>query len=890
MTPPRPECDATRLDAFLRYQDAMRAFLRTQHDVIGAYLRGSAAAAPRSTVAAAGPESAPAAALRAPRCIPSVEAAPYADTDAPPHAWPPGVLAVTGDTGGALAALQTALADTPTDLLVLDDAVLESRDAIRAALDTGCKPDRPLVGILHLAPLRPAPAFPDISDTEWAECLNRDVRGALFLLQAAAPELAASRHNAFLFAAFTSGADAFVPGPAQGGPHPWRGGLAGLLRCAAKEWPGARICTVDVDPANAARLAALVPREWAAAAPVEIGLRGDARLTIEPRRAECTADNTAPGSLHTVLVTGGARGITAECVHELALTTPARFILVGRSAVPDADEPAATRAITDPARLRAGVAAEMQARGEKPVPKTVAAEVKRRLGAREIRATLARVRETGAEADYVSCDVRDRAAFAALIRAVQERHGPIDGLLHGAGIIEDKLIVDKTAESFARVMGTKLDPLLTLVRELDWSAVRFCMLFASIAGSFGNPGQGDYGAANEIMNRLASALRPMCPGRVVAVNWGPWGGGGMVTEEVARQFAERGVGLVPPEGGRRIARDELPAGRMDARIIVGDGLWIADANRRAVRDGLARSLLLHTGRIMACAEDRLHLSVSIGTEAMPMLADHAMDGHPVLPLMFALELMAEAASLASFGRRVSAVHDLRLYRGVVVADRVQEVDVIVERQAGAGSKPAHPNPTQSGQASAGTDRWSVVLRDPANPGRPFYAAGIVTGAWPADAVPALEGPEPDGAFPKSAAEAYRDWLFHGPAFQRITAIPRFGPRAADAGVEPACDDTAETGPRVCFDPILLDTIPQLATLWSRACFNTFPLPNRVAAFHAFGPLGSAPLTLRLRLDPASNATVYKADAQLERDGTVLWAMRGLEGAGSRDLNRLTRQP
>jgi NAD(P)-dependent dehydrogenase (short-subunit alcohol dehydrogenase family) len=800
---------------------------------------------------------------------------------------------VTGDGGGGLAALRAALANTPTRLLVLDDAVLDSPAAIRAALDAACTSDFPLAGILHLAPLRPAPAFPDLTDAEWAACLNRDVRGALFLLQAAAPELTASRDNAFLFAAFTSGADAFVPGPAQGGPHPWRGGLAGLLRCAAKEWPGARICTVDLDAANAGRIPDVIPREWAAPAPVEIGLRGDDRLTIEPQRAEAgPAPSDAPADIPaTFLVTGGARGITAECVHELALATGARFLLLGRSPVPDPGEHDATRTVTDPAALRRALAAGMQERGEKPVPKAVEAEVKRLLGAREIRATLARLRDAGAEVEYLSCDVRDRKAFTALIRDAQRRHGPIDGILHGAGVIEDKLIVDKTAESFARVVGTKLDPLLTLVNTLDWAQVRFCMLFASIAGSFGNPGQADYAAANEIMNRLASALRARCPGRVVAVNWGPWGGGGMVTEEVARQFAERGVGLVPPEGGRRIARDELPGTRADARIIVGDGLWIADANRRAVGDGLARSLLLRAGRMVACAEGSLRLSVPIGTDALPMLADHAMDGKPVLPLMFALELMAEAASLASFGRRVRAVRDLRLYRGVVVEDGLREVDVVVERQEGAPSRRAafQAAHAEADQGPLGSDAWSVLLRDPAHPGRPFYSATAVTGAPPAGPAPARNGPAPDGAFPKSAADAYRDWLFHGPAFQRITAIPRFAPRAVDATVDPVFDDTAEDGGRVCFDPILLDTIPQLATLWSRASFNTFPLPNRVAEFRTFGPLGTAPLTLRLRLDPSSSATVYKADAQIERDGAVLWEMRGLEGAGSRELTRLTRE-
>ncbi len=97
-------------------------------------------------------------------------------------------------------------------------------------------------------------------------------------------------------------------------------------------------------------------------------------------------------------------------------------------------------------------------------------------------------------------------------------------------MIQDKLIRDKTLGSFDAVLGTKLDGALNLARLLEPEALRFAALFSSIAGRFGNAGQSDYAAANEVLNKLALWLDRRWPGRVVAMNWGPWSGVGMVSD------------------------------------------------------------------------------------------------------------------------------------------------------------------------------------------------------------------------------------------------------------------------------------------------------------------------------------------------------------------------
>ncbi len=95
-----------------------------------------------------------------------------------------------------------------------------------------------------------------------------------------------------------------------------------------------------------------------------------------------------------------------------------------------------------------------------------------------------------------------------------------------------------------------------------------------MAGRFGSRGQADYTAANEVYNKLAVYLDQKWPGRVLAINWGPWKSAGMASPEVQRQFEERGVGLISPAAGARIFDLELHRGRKgEAEVVIGDGPW-----------------------------------------------------------------------------------------------------------------------------------------------------------------------------------------------------------------------------------------------------------------------------------------------------------------------------
>jgi NAD(P)-dependent dehydrogenase (short-subunit alcohol dehydrogenase family) len=208
--------------------------------------------------------------------------------------------------------------------------------------------------------------------------------------------------------------------------------------------------------------------------------------------------------------------------------------------------------------------------GAGPVsPQAVESRVKELMSSREIRVTLDAIKDAGGRAGYHAVDVRDDAAFGALIDELRAKHGRIHGVVHGAGLIEDKLISDKSGESFDRVFATKVAGAHTLAQKLANEAA-FFVLFSSVSGAFGNRGQTDYAAANDALDKLAHRLHGSVRARVLSINWGPWRGVGMVGPELAREYDRRDIGLIDPLDGVARFFDELLASS-DPQVILTAG-------------------------------------------------------------------------------------------------------------------------------------------------------------------------------------------------------------------------------------------------------------------------------------------------------------------------------
>jgi acyl transferase domain-containing protein/NAD(P)-dependent dehydrogenase (short-subunit alcohol dehydrogenase family)/NAD(P)H-dependent flavin oxidoreductase YrpB (nitropropane dioxygenase family) len=812
-----------------------------------------------------------------PRCVPVPVDAPLVPEESR-ETWS-GVWLISSDGHGLAEAVAQQLSRRGGRARIIPRDDLNDARLLAQRVENARRDDAPLRGLLHLASLCEAPTYPGLDGASWRQFADAELKSLLHLLQALAPELAAEQPLPFRVLVATRGGGDF--GDAQGMEclHPWRGGLAGMLKTAAKEWPAAIFRAMDCDELPQA---VVLLEELSASGEVEVGYRLGRRLALRPSRmehpAESLTESHAPLSpSDVVVVLGGAKGVTAAVAHELAERSRATMILVGRSPLPEDEEGPSTAGVNDPLALRRAILEELrETTGGGASREQVESRFRRLVSDREIRSTLAALAAAGSHVEYHACDVQDPTTLANLLSDVRRRHGRIAAVIHGAGIIEDRHVTDKDAASFDRVIQTKVAPLLTLSSTLAPDELKLLVLFSSVSGFFGNPGQVDYAAANEMLNRMARRLRDVWSCHVVSLNWGPWSGAGMVTPEVARQFASRGVGMVTLPTGRAAAWREIShRGQRDVRVLLGPGSWIEGANHQAEQPHavIARTPLLADQRVRRLAPAALEAELALDLQRHVFLGDHVIDGKPVVPLAFVVEIMAEVVACADPRRRVREVRDLRQLSGIVMSTSKRTLRVVAQLKEDLGQ----------------TSTWNVRLTDPAAPGRPLYEA-IMTLADGQHAPQDAPNLEPlAGSFPLDVDEAYQQWLFHGPRFQAIDFYRGFDETGVDVVIRPSRPRDALPDAKNAawlIDPVAIDVAPQLAALWSRARTDTMLLPSRFQTLRLYDAIGSDPLEVYLRVIKTDGNTI-SANAWYLRDGQLLAEIRELECAGSRQLNRIT---
>ncbi|MFG3016744.1 SDR family NAD(P)-dependent oxidoreductase [Streptomyces cinerochromogenes] len=365
-------------------------------------------------------------------------------------------------------------------------------------------------------------------------------------------------------------------------------GLDGLIRSVGRECPDLLARVLAVGDTGPAAVADAVLAELRAPEPAPVVLRtatGHRRgLELVPvplgplgsTGAGPAADGAAEAAAlgldrdSVVLLAGGARGITARFAATLAAACRCRIELLGRTPAPTAPEAAHTAAARTPVELRAALAAGPGA----PRPAEINRAARLVLAQREITTTLAELAALGSTARYRSVDFRERDAVLQAVKEIHAEHGRLDGVVFAAGVIEDRLIAEKTPESFQRVYGTKTAGAGALFTALDDlpSAPAFTVLFGSIAAVLGNRGQADYAAANDALETLGTDWAARTGRRALTVHWGPWAPAGdhpgMVDAELGRAYARRGVALIDPEEGTAALLRELAWGDPATRAVV----------------------------------------------------------------------------------------------------------------------------------------------------------------------------------------------------------------------------------------------------------------------------------------------------------------------------------
>ncbi|MCG7407083.1 SDR family NAD(P)-dependent oxidoreductase [Paenibacillus sp. ACRRX] len=169
---------------------------------------------------------------------------------------------------------------------------------------------------------------------------------------------------------------------------------------------------------------------------------------------------------------------------------------------------------------------------------------------RYIKEKIGELETLGARVVYQQADINDREAAYHLIRWIREQFGSINGIINSAGIIRDNYLLNKSDEEVQDVLAPKVAGVVHLDEASKDENLDFFLLFSSIAGALGNPGQADYAMGNAFMDRYVKYRNEMVAagtrrGRTISINWPLWKDGAMHVDSNAEERMNRKTGLIP---------------------------------------------------------------------------------------------------------------------------------------------------------------------------------------------------------------------------------------------------------------------------------------------------------------------------------------------------------
>ncbi len=629
------------------------------------------------------PSSSPAAAIKAPRPAPaSLDAANSIPRRVPVPFLRPMLnickptgavlehgrrVVVAADTGGVADALTPLLKAKGVEVLRID--AMPNSDALASQLKQWIAAG-PVHGIYWLPALDYEGRINEMNIATWREAVRVRVKMLYAAMRALYEQIAAP--GTFLISATRLGG---LHGYDEAGAvAPLGGAVVGFTKTYKRERTGATAKAVDFEtgcePAEVAEL--LVEETLRDPGAVEIGYQAGLRWTIGLQ--EQPAIDGHPGltldESTVFVITGAAGSIVSAITADLAAASGGTFYLLDLVPEPGPDNPDLKRFVDDKENLKRDLFTRIRARGERATPALVEKELAGLERAHAAWAAIDAVRAAGGTVQYFSVNLTDAEAVTRVINQVRQRSGRIDVLLHAAGLDRSRALPDKDPREFDLVFDVKSDGFFNLLHAIGDMPLRATVAFSSIAGRFGNPGQTDYSAANDLLCKITSSFRTTRPAtRGIVIDWTAWGGIGMATRgSIPKVMEMAGIDMLPPEAGVPLIRRELTAGTTRGEIVVGQRLGVlltewddtGGVDPRAVsvdQGSLAQGPV--TGKITSAGLFRpLKIETTLDPKVQPFLYDHQINGTPVLPGVMGLEAFAEAASSLLPGWHIAAVENV----------------------------------------------------------------------------------------------------------------------------------------------------------------------------------------------------------------------------------------
>ena len=636
----------------------------------------------------------------------------------------------------------------------------------------------PIAGVYFLPGLEVEPKLAEMSLQDWQAGLEERLY-SLYVIMKMLPE------ETFLVCATRLGG---LHGySAQGASAPLGGAVSGFAKAVAREREQAFIKVVDFETsATPAVIAArLIDETLLDPGAVEIGWENDLRYGIATVEQPLPAEkNFALEQGSVFLVSGGSSGIIRPIVEDLARATHGTFYLLDRVPLPAVDDPDILRLAGDREGLKNELITRLTRDGKKPTPVQVEGALFGIERSATTLQTLGIIEQLGGQAHYLACDVTDPALIDQVIQKIKDAEGHIDAFLHAAGMERSRKLEMKPIEEFRLVVSVKADGFFNLFKAMETKGIlpRGMVFFCSVAGRFGNSGQTDYAAANDLLCKLTSALRNQVPGlKAVAIDWSAWGGVGMATRgNIPTLMKMAGIDLVPPEHAAPMVRAELLAGNGEA-ILAGSlgalsearcrngGMDLVKADR-ALRAGQpVHTMLSHVADFDL--NKGLTLEADLDPKTQPFLYDHAMNGTPVLPGVMGIEGFSVAA------RHIGSI--LASNQGGLEVGKLEDIHFLAAFKFYRKEPRRVTWVARALREPAGLVVYVTLESSRANKTGSvrhiLHFSGKVTLKRPESEGQEVSSPSPqwNDSYTVQAEDIYRLY-FHGPAFQVLEGVQRSG--------------------------------------------------------------------------------------------------------------------
>jgi hypothetical protein len=375
----------------------------------------------------------------------------------------------------------------------------------------------------------------------------------------------------------------------------------------------------------------------------------------------------------------------------------------------------------------------------------------------------------------------------------------------------------------------KADGWFNLLHAIGNMPLAATVAFSSIAGRFGNGGQVDYSAANDMLCKFASSFRTARPQtRAIVLDWTAWGGIGMATRgSIPKMMELAGIDMLPPEAGVPFIRRELTTGATRGEVVVAQriGAMLNEWDPTGGLDSAALEAVAArlpaqgpmVGKITGMGlYSGLTMETTLDPTVQPFLYDHRIDGTPVLPGVMGIEAFAEAALCVHPGWHVEAIEEVnflapfKFYRDeprtvMIQAFFYPQRDKLIADCRLLGSRML-PNHTEPQQTTHFTARVRVGKQSPQ----------AVGGAVPRLSAETIV----------NAAQIYRVY-FHGPAYRVLERAWWDGSRMIGELAANLPDNNQPSNKPTLMAPRLIELCFQTAGLWEMGTCHRMGLPQFV---------------------------------------------------------------